>query len=510
MQKQLLQCCRESDAYMSKYVIGIDQSTQGTKALLFDAHGKLMARQDLPHRQYIDENGYVSHDLEEIYRNVLRVTRNLVTDAGILPEEISCIGISNQRETVGAWERGSGKPLDKAIVWQCARAQEQCERVRAAGGEEKVREITGLQLSPYFCAAKIAWFLEKVPEIGKRAKEGTVCFGTIDSYLLYRLTEGKSFATDYSNASRTQLFDIGELRWSPDICEMFGIPADCLPEVKDSDSCFGQTDMEGFFPVPVPIHAMLGDSHGALFGQGCVNAGMLKATYGTGSSIMLNTGTDRYRSRHGLVTSLAWGRGGSVEYVLEGNINYTGAVISWLQNDMGLLQNAAESEQLAVSANPADRCYLVPAFSGLGAPHWQSDAKASIRNMSRFTGKAEVVRAGLDCIVYQINDVLEAMRADTGLEIGQIRVDGGPTRNRYLMRFQSDISGAEVMVSNAEELSGIGAAYMAGLAAGIYQEEELRSQISYQAYSCSMKEDERTERLSGWKKAVQDTIREVL
>lgn len=375
--------------------------------------------------------------------------------------------------------------------------------------ESYIENSTGLPISPYFCAAKIAWYLENDPKIAELARGAKVCFGTIDTWLLYRLTDGGSFATDYSNASRTQLFHIEKLEWDKTICEMFGIPAECLAQVSDSDSCFGYSDFGGFFSEPVPIHAMLGDSHAALFGQGCLEAGMLKTTYGTGSSIMMNTGTERVRSSHGLVSSLAWGRNGQVNYVLEGNINYTGAVISWLQNDVGLLQNAAESEKLAKQANPADRCYLVPAFSGLGAPHWESDAKASIRNMNRFTGRAEIIRAGLDCIAYQITDVLEAMRADTGLEINEIRTDGGPTRNRYLMQFQSDIAQTQVKVSAAEELSGIGAAYMAGLAAGIYTEEEIYGKIGYSSYDPAMVEEQRRERLNGWKKAVRDTINEM-
>ena len=300
---------------MKRYVIGLDQSTQGTKALLLDEKGAPVARQDMPHTQHISAGGHVSHDLEEIYGNIRKVTAALLDLAGIDPGQICCIGISNQRETVGVWERETGRPLDTAIVWQCARAQEQCERVRTKEREELIRSRTGIPLSPYFGAAKIAWYLENRPEIRAAADAGEACFGTVDSYLLYRLTQGACFATDYSNASRTQLFDIDRLCWDGEICDLFGIRTQWLPRVQDSDSLFGMTTMEGLFPDPVPVHAMLGDSHGALFGQNCRRAGMLKATYGTGSSIMMHTGRRRITSRHGLVTSLAWGRSGRVEYV---------------------------------------------------------------------------------------------------------------------------------------------------------------------------------------------------
>ena len=493
---------------MKRYVIGIDQSTQGTKALLFDEKGTLTARQDAPHMQHISAQGHVSHDLEEIYRNVRDVTERLISRAEILPEEVACIGISNQRETVGVWDRKTGHPLEMAIVWQCARAQEQCERVRTAENEEMIRSRTGIPLSPYFGAAKIAWYLENRPEIRKAAEAGEACFGTVDSYLLYRLTKGACFATDYSNASRTQLFDIDRLCWDEEICGLFGIRTAWLPRVQDSDSLFGMTTMEGLFPDPVPVHAMLGDSHGALFGQNCRRAGMLKATYGTGSSIMLHTGERRITSRHGLVTSLAWGRRGHVEYVLEGNINYTGAVISWLQKDVGLFENPAESDELARQANPEDRCCLVPAFSGLGAPYWSSNARASLRNMSRSTGRAEIVRAGLDCIAWQIADVLEAMREDAQMEIRELRVDGGPTRNTYLMQFQSDAADLDVQAADTEELSAIGAACMAGLAAGFYEEKDLEGRITYTGYRPHMDAKERKNRQADWKAAVRDTCRE--
>ena len=348
---------------MGKYLIGIDQSTQGTKALLFDQEGNLIKRTDKAHRQIINEKGWVSHDPEEIYRNTLEAVRNLVQESGIPAGDVVGVGISNQRETSLAWDRSTGEPLGQAIVWQCARAVDICERVERAGQAEAVRSRTGINLSPYFPASKIAWILENVEGAKEKADSGNICHGTIDTWLIYKLTGGKEYKTDYSNASRTQLFNIFELKWDQEICELFGINPDNMAEVCDSDSCFGETDFNGFLPHPVPIHGVLGDSHGALFGQGCLKPGMTKSTYGTGSSIMMNIGEKPVLSTHGVVTSLAWSMNGKVNYVLEGNLNYTGAVITWLKDDMKLISSPGETQKLAEEASKDDKTYLVPAFS---------------------------------------------------------------------------------------------------------------------------------------------------
>ena len=334
---------------------------------------------------------------------------------------------------------------------------------------------------------------------------GNVCCGTMDSYLVFRLTHGEQFRTDYSNASRTQLFNITTLQWDETLCGLFGIPRQCLPEVTDSDGLFGMTDCQGLLPHPVPIHGVLGDSHGALLGQGCRERGMMKTTYGTGSSIMMNIGDKPIFSDLGLVTSLAWKLGGKAEYVLEGNINYTGAVITWLKDDMKLLESAGQSEAMARAANPADRTYLVPAFSGLGAPYWRSDVSAAIIGMSRTTGRNEVVRAGLSCIAYQIADIVLLMQKEAGIDHIELRVDGGPTRNGWLMQFQSDILACPVMVPQAEELSGIGAAYAAGLGVGLYG-EEVFSRAVYQPFNPQMEQEERTALYRGWKAAVDSIL----
>lgn len=486
---------------MAGYIIGIDQSTQGTKAMLFDGAGKLLLRTDKSHAQLIDERGWVEHDPDEIYANTIEVVRQLLEKSGIDRNEVKALGISNQRETAMAWNRKTGKPVYNAIVWQCARGAAICERLSKKGAAELVKEHTGLQLSPYFSAAKLAWILENVDGTAELAQQGDLCCGTMDSWLVYRLTGGKEFRTDYSNASRTQLFDVRNLCWDEEICGLFGIPTCCMAELTDSDGLFGETDFEGLLPHAIPIHGVLGDSHGALFGQGCLKRGMMKTTYGTGSSIMMNIGEKPIFSDLGVVTSLAWKVGGKVQYVLEGNINYTGAVITWLKDQMGLLANAGESETLARSANPADHTYLVPAFSGLGAPYWRSDVSAALVGMSRTTTKAEVVKAGLECIAYQITDIVKLMAEAAGIEELELRVDGGPTRNKFLMQFQSDILNCTVQVPDAEELSGIGAAYAAGLGAGIYGEDVFNS-MKYTPFTPEMDEETRQKKYGGWRDAV--------
>lgn len=488
------------------YIISIDQSTQGTKALLFDRDGMLLQRKDLPHKQIINEKGWVSHDPEEIYQNTVQVVKNLVEESGISKESVKGIGISNQRETSLIWEKKTGKALANAVVWQCARAAEICRRVEQIGAAEMIRQKTGLALSPYFPASKLTWLKENVEGAKELAKKHTLCFGTIDTWLVYRMTHGMSYKTDYSNASRTQLFDIFEQKWDEEICQLFGLDAQDLAEVCDSDSCFGETDLEGFFESPVPIHSVLGDSHGALFGQGCLEKGMIKSTYGTGSSIMMNIGETPVLSTHGVVTSLAWGMQGKVSYVLEGNINYTGAVITWLKDDMELIQSPAETEALCRKAEADDSLYFVPAFTGLGAPYWNSEAKGALTGITRTTRKAEMVRAGVECIAYQISDVVNAMSQDAKTEIQELRVDGGPTRNQYLMQFQSDILDRKVLVPDAEELSGIGAAYAAGRGLGLYG-DEVFTRLKRREYAPKMCEDTRVRKYNGWKDAVGHVLK---
>ena len=479
-----------------KTILAIDQSTSGTKALLFDGEGRLLGRHDLPHQQKINSQGWVSHDPMEIYRNTLETVRLLLEETGIDRESIGAVGISNQRETALLWDRDTGLPVADAVVWQCARAAGICQRLADRG--EAIQERTGLNLSPYFPAAKWAWILENTPGLAGK----NLCAGTIDAWLVYKLTGGRVFATDYSNASRTQLFNLRTLSWDSEICGWFGINPDFLPEVRFSDSLFGETDFEGLLSHPVPIHGVLGDSHGALFGQGCLSPGMVKATYGTGSSVMMHIGERPVFSKKGLVTSLAWGMGGKVDYVLEGNINYTGAVTKWVVEELGLLTSSKEAGPVAQSADPADTTYLVPAFTGLGAPYWDSGAKAMLYGMSRTTGRAEIVKAAEECIAYQIADVLELMGQEAGVTIQELRVDGGPTKDKFLMQFQSDILHIPVAAPEREELSGMGAAFCAGIAAGVYTREIFQS-VRRRRLAPEMEETLRKTKRAGWRQAVE-------
>ena len=488
---------------MAKYIIGIDQSTQGTKVILFDEKGRLVLRVDRAHRQIVDEHGWVEHDPEEIYGNLIALVRELLEKSGIAPAEVAAVGISVQRETTLAWERATGKPVYNAVVWQCSRGEGICRRLEKERPElaQLVHERTGLRHSPYFSAPKLAWILENVPGVREAAERGSVCCGTVDSFLVSRLTHGASFRTDVSNASRTELLDIRALKWDEELCGIFGIPVGCLPEVTDSDGCFGETDFEGLLPHAVPIHGVMGDSHAALFGQGCLSRGQMKATYGTGSSIMMNIGEEPLLSDKGIVTSLAWRMRGKTQYVFEGNINYTGAAISWLKDDVGLIGSAGEAEALARAADPADQTVLVPAFSGLGAPYWDSDARAAFIGMSRTTGRNELVKAALDCIAFQVADIVELMRQDAAIDRVELRADGGPTRNGYLMQLQADLIGGTVRVPEAEELSCIGAAWAAGLGLGLY-DDSVFSSLCCRSLSPAMAEDEKQKAIARWHQAV--------
>ncbi|MGN6711966.1 FGGY-family carbohydrate kinase [Anaerocolumna jejuensis] len=482
-----------------KYILSIDQSTQATKAVLLDEKGKITGRADCSHEQIINEKGWVSHNQEEIYQNLQKAVKAVVEASGIAKSDLQAVGISNQRETVAAWDK-NGKAIGHAVVWQCKRAEEIAERLK-----EKAEEIckkTGLPLSPYFSASKMTWLIEN------EIREEEYHLGTMDSWLLYKLTAGKSFKTDYTNASRTQLLNLHTLKWDEELCGMFGIPLKALPEICDSNSCFGYTDFEGYLNEKIPIYAVLGDSHGALFGQGCHTKGMVKTTYGTGSSIMMNIGGEPLETSSGLAVSLAWRIDGKAEYVLEGNINYTGAVVTWLQNDMHMIENPKELEEQLKTANKEDSTILVPAFTGLSAPYWRGDAKALLYGMTRSTGRAEVIKASVESIAYQITDVLKVMELASNTEIKELRVDGGPTRNKYLMQFQSDLADTTVCVASSEELSAIGAGYMAGIAVGLYDKEEVFQNLSYQSYKSEMSSRDRGMKYEAWKKAVAIVLNE--
>ncbi len=495
------------EQHCGPFVLGIDQSTQGTKVLLFDRAGAIVYRADRPHRQIINDKGWVSHDPDEIYTNLISAVREITETIPGSDASIAAVGISNQRETCAVWD-DAGMPVLPAIVWQCGRAAAITEAIEAEDPDAaaRVKAVTGLNLSPYFSAAKMAWYMQQ-PEIKAAADAGEgLHLGTMDSFLVYRLTGGKVFRTDAGNASRTQLMDLSSLTWSSEMLDLFGIHAATLPEISDSNStAFGETDFEDLLQTPAPVLGVLGDSHAALFGHGCVLPGMAKTTYGTGSSIMMNTGDTLIRSRD-LVSCTAWRIDGVPAYCLEGNINYTGAVITWLKDDVRLIDSVSELEPLVLTANPEDTTILVPAFTGLSAPYWDSNARASIVNMSRTTGRAEIAKAAQCSIAYQIRDVLAAMSRDAGMALTETRVDGGPTRNRTLMQFQSDIADCRLMVPDHEELSAMGAAYLAGITAGIYDAENIRSAASYTAYEPGMDAAERTELLGRWQEAVNGVL----
>lgn len=487
-----------------KYILSIDQSTQGTKALLFDEQAVLIARADRPHRQIINEKGWVEHDPQEILLNTMVVCADVIAKAGIAKDDIAAMGISNQRETVVAWDRLNGEPLYNAIVWQCSRAAEMCQEWESHADEVKTK--TGLMLSPYFSAPKMAWMLQYVPAVQEAAKKATLCLGTIDSYLVWKLTGEHTFKTDYSNASRTSLLNLNTLSWDDGLCEMYGIPKAALPDICMSDALYGHTFLGGLLAKPLPICGVLGDSHAALLGQQCLHPGDVKATYGTGSSVMMQTGSTRVDSTCGLVTSLAWGLNGQVSYVLEGNLNYTGAVISWLKKDVGLIASDQESETLAYAANPEDTACFVPAFTGLGAPYWDSMVTGMLTGITRTTGRAEIIRACLECIGFQIDDLLSRMSKDAGLTVSELRVDGGPTSNKYLMQFQSDISGITLRVPRIQELSGMGAALAAGFSCGLYQAAQAYSGMKHTFYKPSMGEQWQITCHNRWHAAMKQVL----
>ncbi|WP_303974594.1 glycerol kinase [Streptococcus merionis] len=441
------------------YVIGIDQSTQGTKAILFDSAGKIVKKISRAHEQIISDQGWVSHNSTEIYHNVIALVDELTQD--IDKSQIVTVGITNQRETSVAWYKDSGHPVDHAIVWQCARAKSISDRIDPKTAQ-MIKEKTGLTVSPFYPSVKYAWLLNEHPELDK----DNICLGTIDSWLVFKLTDGQSFVTDITNASRTQLFNLEKLVWDDDVCDVFGVKRNMLPNVLDSDALFGMTTFNGILPSPIPIRAVMGDSHAALYSHGGYHVGDTKITYGTGSSIMMNIGAALPEIPHNLSVSIGWKAENRLHYVLEGNINYTGAIISWLINDLKLIDTPEEVEQLIAAANDNDDCYIIPAFSGLSAPFWNDNLTASINGMTRLTGKAEIVKAAIDSIAFQVKAVLREMERHSDIQLSTIFADGGPTANRYLMQIQSDLANACVQLSQIQEASCHGVALMASRTVG--------------------------------------------
>ncbi len=491
-----------------KCILVIDQGTSATKAILFNSAGKLIHRCNMVHGQFYPKPGWVEHDAEEIYANTLRAVHDVLHESGIAQNSIAAIAISNQRETAVVWDKDTGKPVYNAIVWQCQRGYEICRRIEDQGLGQLIREKTGLVLSPYFSASKISWILDHVQGARNRAKAGKLLCGNIDAWLIWKLTGGKIHATDYSNASRTQLLNIHELKWDEELLEAFNIPACMLPEVKSSNEIFGYTWINQALTGEIPISGVMGDSHAALFGQNCFEKGMTKATYGTGSSIMMNIGTKPVLSNSRIVTSIAWGIDNTISYVFEGNINHTGDTIRWLAEDIELISSSREAGKLASSVNGNGGVYLVPAFTGLSAPYWNSSARAAIMGMTRDTKKAHIVRAAEESIAYQVKDIIDLMEDESGVHLEELRVDGGPTRDEFLMQFQADMLGVSLVRSRIEELSAMGAAYMAGLSVGIWSSiEEIKAlRDSDKVFHNGMEGKERASLYKGWKDAVNMTL----
>lgn len=486
-------------------MLALDQSTQGTKAVLFDASGAVVGKASRSHDQLVSKEGWVSHDAEQIMTNVLAVARDVCKRARVRQGEICAIGVSNQRETCVAWDRVSREPLAPAVVWQCDRAQTLCSELADNDPytASRIRELSGLELSPYFSAAKMSWLLRNVSEVRKAAERRTLALGTIDAWLVFKLSEEHTFATEPSNACRTQLMNLGTAQWDDELCSFFDIPQSALPQICSSDTVFGYTTMGGLFQEAVPICGVLGDSQAALAAQNCRAAGDLKVTYGTGSSVMMQVREKPVTSQHGLVSSVAWEIAGRRAYVLEGNLNYTGAVISWLKDDMRLIGDPAEVESLIAQANPMDGTYFIPAFTGLGAPWWDAQATGLLTGITRTTGRAETVKACAESIPFQIADVIAALKEDTDREIHEIRADGGVTKNKYLMQLQADITGIPVAVSSLAELSAAGVAYLAGVSTGIYQRNVIYESLTRTEFTPAMPTAEKEKRLHGWRTALQ-------
>lgn len=490
-----------------KYILAVDQSTSATKIMLFSKMAELIHRVTIPHQQFYPQPGFVEHDPEEIYNNVVNGLRQVISESGISPDRIAAIAITNQRETSLIWDRTTGKPIARAAVWQCQRGAGYCDQLKSEGKEQMVREKTGMIIDPYFSASKLRWIILNTPGAKEKARDGQLLLGTIDCWLLWKLTGGTIHATDYSNACRTLLLNINSLEWDEELIQIFDLHPGMFPQLRFSDEIFGYTDDSVLPGFTIPVAGLMGDSHAALFGQNCFHAGMAKATYGTGSSIMMNIGTAPHTAPAGLVTSIGYGMNKKVDYVYEGNIHCTGDTINWLKNELQLIVSAAETEPLANSVEETGGVYLVPAFVGLGAPYWDNSARASITGINRDTTKAHIVRAALESIAYQVKDLIDLMVNEGGIGLKVLRADGGPTRNNFLMQFQCDILGRDVVRSSIEEVSALGSAFMAGLATGFWKNlGEINALYSSDRTFTVQRSAEETGTLySGWKKAVERT-----
>ena len=486
---------------MKKYLLALDQGTTSSRAILFDLEQNIVGVSQREFTQYFPQNGWVEHDPEEIWESQRAVMEAVIAESRVSPEEIAAIGITNQRETTVLWEKDTGKPVCNAIVWQCRRTADIVEKLVADGLGEHIRAVTGLVPDAYFSGTKIKWILDNVPGVREKALRGEVLFGTVDTWLLWKLTGGAVHATDVTNASRTMLFDIHALRWDETLLKALDIPPSVLPEVRSSSEIYGYTQIGG---VKIPVAGIAGDQQAALFGQGCFEAGEAKNTYGTGCFLLMNTGGKPCESQNGLVTTVAAGLPGHVTYALEGSVFVGGAVIQWLRDELRVLTEAREAETLALSVPDNGGVYLVPAFTGLGAPHWDMYARGAIVGLTRAATREHIVRAAQESIAYQVAELVAAMEADTGIQMDSLRADGGASRDKFLMQFQADIIGKPVRRPVIRETTALGAAYLAGLAVGIWQStDELRSLWRVDAeFTPAMTAESRQRLMSDWQKAV--------
>ena len=485
------------------YVMALDAGTTSNRAMLFDRKGAIVSVAQREFRQHYPQPGWVEHDATEILETTVAVAREALAKAGATAADLAAIGIANQRETTVVWDRESGRPVHNAIVWQCRRTSAFCDELKAKGLGETFRAKTGLVPDAYFSGTKIRWILENVSGVRAEAETGRVLFGTIDTWLIWNLTGGRVHVTDCSNASRTMLYNIRELKWDDEILAELGIPRAMLPEVRPSSAVYGETDPK-FLGGAVPIAGAAGDQQSALFGQGCFTPGQAKNTYGTGCFMLMNTGAEPVASRNGLLTTIAWGVGGKVEYALEGSVFTAGAAIQWLRDELRIIEQAADSESIAASVKSSNGCYVVPAFTGLGAPYWDQYARGAVLGLTRGVNRAHLVRATLESLAYQTADVLAAMQADAGVRLSALRVDGGASANSFLMQFQSDITGAPVERPRCIETTAFGAAALAGLATGFWADRGEVAAVGKveRTFSPAWGEAERTAALAGWHKAV--------
>jgi glycerol kinase len=484
-----------------RYVVAIDQGTTSCRAIVFDPQGVIVSTAQQEFTQYFPQSGWVEHDAEEIWQVQLKVLRESVKSLSI--EDIAAIGITNQRETTVVWDRITGKPLHRAIVWQCRRTSAMCDELKLKGWEPTIRSKTGLLLDAYFSGTKLKWLLDSNADIREKAERGDALFGTIDSWLIWKLTEGRQHVTDVSNASRTMLLNIHTVQWDEDILKDLNIPIAMLPEVRSSSEVYGHTQLlgDGF---SIPIAGAAGDQQAALFGQGCFTEGMAKNTYGTGCFVLKQTGEKPVMSLNGLITTIAWKLNGKVYYALEGSVFNAGTVIQWLRDGLGIIGDAAETEEIALSVEHTEGVYFVPAFTGLGTPYWEPDARGMITGLTRASKRAHIVRAALESIAFQSQDVLQIMEAESGIHLRELRVDGGAVRNEFLMQFQADLLGVTVTRPKVIETTALGAAFLAGLAVGVWQDVSELEQLKGfdRAYEPGMDEMKREAAVAGWKRAV--------